>query len=136
MLNHHPVLTCFLLLLAMHVNAANTDELNTRYEDCIQANQANPALTNSLVAACAEGASEAAKKEMNRAYQRLYLKLQKTSQEEAQQLEEAQKAWLVYRNAHCDMLGKYVGSPMYYTCPMELNIGRVAELQFLLDNGG
>ena len=84
---------------------------------------------------CAEGASESAKKEMNRVYQRLYLKLQQTSQEDAQQLENAQKAWLIYRNEHCDMLGKYDGSPMYTICPMKLNIDRVAELQLLLDSG-
>jgi hypothetical protein len=40
----------------------------------------------------------------------------------------AQKAWLIYRT--------HIGSPMYYTCPMERNIDRLVELEFLLDNGG
>jgi uncharacterized protein YecT (DUF1311 family) len=121
------------LLLAAQVNAASSDELDARYNDCLETSEG---LTNSLVAACAEGVSDVAKKQMNHTYQRLYLKLQQASTEAAQQLEEAQKAWLIYRNAHCDMQGKHIGSPMYYTCPMELNINRLVELEFLLDNGG
>ncbi len=87
--------------------------MHTHYDDCIRASQP---LNNSLVAACAESVSDVAKKQMNLTYQRLYLKLQQTSAEAAQQLEGAQKAWLIYRNAHCDMQGKHIGSPMYYTC--------------------
>ena len=73
---------------------------------------------------------------MNRIYQQLFLKLQDDAPEDAEQLETAQKAWLIYRNGQCDLQGKHVGSPMYYTCPMQLNIQRVEELRFLLENGG
>ncbi|HSX71810.1 MAG TPA: lysozyme inhibitor LprI family protein [Pseudomonas sp.] len=123
---------CFLPPLALQVGAVDMNDISTRYEDCIQTNPQKL----SAAAVCAEGASESAKKEMNRVDQRLYLKLQKTSQEDAQQLENSQKAWLIYRNAHCGLLGKYDGSPMYTICPMKLNIDRVAELQFLLGDGG
>ena len=34
------------------------------------------------------------------------------------------------------VMRRVAGSPMYYTCPMELNINRLVELEFLLDNGG
>ena len=132
MLSLRTLSICLLLPLASQA-ATDTKDFSARYDNCLKANQP---LNNSVVASCADEASQMAKKEMNRVYQRLYLKLQQTSQEDAQQLEDAQKAWLVYRNAHCDMQGKHVGSPMYHTCPMELNIDRVAELQFLLDNGG
>ena len=132
MLSLRALSICFLLPFALQAGADDMNDISTRYEDCIRTNPQKL----SAAAVCAEGASESAKKEMNRAYQRLYLKLQQTSQEDAQQLEDAQKAWLIYRNAHCDMMGKYDGSPMYTICPMELNIDRVAELQFLLDNGG
>jgi uncharacterized protein YecT (DUF1311 family) len=127
------LLICASLLLVAQANAASSDGLDARYNDCLQASEG---LTNSLVTACAEGVSDVAKKQMNLTYQRLYLKLQKASPEDAQQLEEAQKAWLVYRNAHCAMQGTHIGSPMYYTCPMERNIDRLVELEFLLDNGG
>ncbi len=131
MLRLHALSIGFLLPFALQAVAVDLNDISTRYEDCIRTNPQKI----SAAAVCAEGASESAKKEMNRVYQRLYLKLQQTSQEDAQQLENAQKAWLIYRNEHCDMLGKYDGSPMYTICPMKLNIDRVAELQLLLDSG-
>ncbi|MDC7824739.1 lysozyme inhibitor LprI family protein [Pseudomonas sp. BLCC-B13] len=131
MLRLHTLSIGFLLPFALQAAAVDLNDISTRYEDCIRTNPQKL----SAAAVCAEGASESAKKEMNRVYQRLYLKLQQTSQEDAQQLENAQKAWLIYRNEHCDMLGKYDGSPMYTICPMKLNIDRVAELQLLLDSG-
>ena len=131
MLRLHALSIGFLLPFALQAAAVDLNDISTRYEDCIRTNPQKL----SAAAVCAEGASESAKKEMNRVYQRLYLKLQQTSQEDAQQLENAQKAWLIYRNEHCDMLGKYDGSPMYTICPMKLNIDRVAELQLLLDGG-
>ena len=131
MLRLHTLSIGFLLPFALQAAAVDLNDISTRYEDCIRTNPQKL----SAAAVCAEGASESAKKEMNRIYQRLYLKLQQTSQEDAQQLENAQKAWLIYRNEHCDMLGKYDGSPMYTICPMKLNIDRVAELQLLLDSG-
>ena len=131
MLRLHTLSIGFLLPFALQAAAVDLNDISTRYEDCIRTNPQKL----SAAAVCAEGASESAKKEMNRVYQRLYLKLQQTSQEDAQQLENAQKAWLIYRNENCDMLGKYDGSPMYTICPMKLNIDRVAELQLLLDSG-
>ena len=131
MLRLHALSIGFLLPFALQAAAVDLNDISTHYEDCIRTNPQKL----SAAAVCAEGASESAKKEMNRVYQRLYLKLQQTSQEDAQQLENAQKAWLIYRNEHCDMLGKYDGSPMYTICPMKLNIDRVAELQLLLDSG-
>lgn len=119
------------LLLILPLNAlADYDQ---QYQACLDA---SGMINNASVAGCAEGLSEAVKKEMNRVYQQLFLKLQASTPQDAEQLETAQKAWLVYRNGHCDLQGKHVGSPMYYTCPMELNIQRVDELKFLLDNGG
>lgn len=131
MLRLHTLSIGFLLPFALQAVAVDLNDISTRYEDCIRTNPQKL----SAAAVCAEGASESAKKEMNRVYQRLYLKLQQTSQEDAQQLENAQKAWLIYRNEHCDMLGKYDGSPMYTICPMKRNIDRVAELQLLLGGG-
>lgn len=121
-----------LTILASHATGTGTD-YDKLYNDCLPP---NVPLNNSLVASCAMQASDAAKKDMNRLYQQLYLSLQEGSPEDAQQLEDAQKSWLLYRNAHCDLQGKRIGSPMYYTCPMQLNGDRVAELQFLLDQGG
>ena len=93
-------------------------------------------INNASVAGCAEGVSETVKNEMNRIYQQLFLKLQESAPEDAEQLETTQKAWLVYRNGQCELQGKHVGSPMYHYCPMQMNIQRVEELKLLLENGG
>lgn len=108
-------------------------DYDKHYQACLDA---SGVIDNASVAGCAEGVSETVKKEMNRIYQQLFLKLQDDAPEDAEQLETAHKAWLIYRNGQCDLQGKHVGSPMYYTCPMELNIQRVEELRFLLENGG
>ena len=132
MLRLHALSIGFLLPFALQAAAVDLNDISTRYEDCIRTNPQKL----SAAAVCTEGASESAKKEMNRIYQQLFLKLQDDAPEDAEQLETAQKAWLIYRNGQCDLQGKHVGSPMYYTCPMELNIQRVEELRFLLENGG
>ncbi len=108
-------------------------DYDAQYQACLNA---NGAINNSIVAGCAEGVSAVAKRDMNRIYQQLFLKLQANDPQSAEQLETAQKAWLIYRNGQCDLQGKHIGSPMYYTCPMELNIQRVSELQFLLEHAG
>ncbi|WP_417702444.1 lysozyme inhibitor LprI family protein [Pseudomonas sp.] len=108
-------------------------DYDQQYQACLDA---SAMINNTSVAGCAEGVSETVKKEMNRVYQQLFLKLQEGAPQDAEQLETAQKAWLVYRNGQCDLQGKHVGSPMYYTCPMQMNIQRVEELKLLLENGG
>lgn len=128
-----PALHKYLIPLLLTLPFSALADYNQRYQDCLDA---SGMINNASVAGCAEGVSEAVKKEMNRVYQQLFLKLQESTPEDAQQLEEAQKAWLIYRNGQCDLQGKHVGSPMYYTCPMQLNIQRVDELKFLLNNGG
>lgn len=119
----------FLLILS----PAAWADYDQQYQTCLDA---SGPINNASVAGCAEGVSEAVKKEMNRIYQQLFLKLQESAPEDAEQLETTQKAWLVYRNGQCDLQGKRIGSPMYYTCPMQLNIQRVEELKFLLENSG
>ncbi|MGP0170939.1 lysozyme inhibitor LprI family protein [Pseudomonas sp. NCHU5208] len=121
------------LIAALPLLPLNTwADYDKQYQDCLDA---NGTVNNSVVAICAEGVSNKAKQEMNRIYQQLFLKFQASAQEDAQQLEATQKAWLIYRNGQCELQGRRVGSPMYHYCPMKMNIERVNELQFLLDNG-
>jgi uncharacterized protein YecT (DUF1311 family) len=108
-------------------------DYDKHYQACLDA---SAMIDNASVAGCAEGVSETVKKEMNRIYQQLFLKLQESAPEDAEQLETTQKAWLVYRNGQCELQGKHVGSPMYHYCPMQMNIQRVEQLKLLLENGG
>ncbi|VEE15916.1 lysozyme inhibitor LprI family protein [Ectopseudomonas mendocina] len=128
-----PALHKYLIPLLLILPFSALADYDQRYQDCLDA---SGMINNASVAGCAEGVSETAKKEMNRIYQQLFLKLQESTPEDAEQLQAAQKAWLIYRNGQCDLQGKHIGSPMYYTCPMELNIQRLDELKFLLENGG
>ncbi|MDH0704297.1 DUF1311 domain-containing protein [Pseudomonas toyotomiensis] len=128
-----PILRNSLLPLTLLLPLGAWGDYDKQYQACLDA---SGMINNASVAGCAEGVSETVKKEMNRVYQQLFLKLQEDAPQDAEQLENAQKAWLVYRNGQCDLQGKHVGSPMYYTCPMELNIQRVEQLKLLLENGG
>ncbi|OWJ64296.1 lysozyme inhibitor LprI family protein [Inquilinus limosus] len=94
------------------------------YSNCLaEAGGAN----NGTVGACAEGVADQTKPEMNRLYQAILGRM--NSPADAAKLEKAQKAWIVYRDNHCELAGSYVGSPMYYFCPMTLNIERVKQLR-------
>jgi len=122
---------CLALLLIL--SPAVQADYDQQYQACLDA---SAMINNASVAGCAEGVSETVKKEMNRIYQQLFLKLQESAPEDAEQLETTQKAWLVYRNGQCELQGKHVGSPMYHYCPMQMNIQRVEQLKLLLENGG
>jgi uncharacterized protein YecT (DUF1311 family) len=122
---------CLALLLIL--SPAVQADYDQQYQAFLDA---SAMINNASVAGCAEGVSETVKKEMNRIYQQLFLKLQESAPEDAEQLETTQKAWLVYRNGQCELQGKHVGSPMYHYCPMQMNIQRVEELKLLLENGG
>ena len=120
------MLLLFITLTPTMVLAETSNKYDKIYSDCVQ--EQGP-INNTVVAVCSENASAAAKKEMNRLYKIIYKYISEQSQDDAQQFEDSQKAWLKYRNNHCELMGAYVGSPMYDYCPMELNIARVLELQ-------
>ena len=88
-----------LIILSPAVQA----DYDQQYQACLDA---SAMINNASVAGCAEGVSETVKKEMNRIYQQLFLKLQESAPEDAEQLETTQKAWLVYRNGQCELQGK------------------------------
>jgi uncharacterized protein YecT (DUF1311 family) len=91
------------------------------YDKCL----GNETLNNTLVMGCAEEASAAAKKEITRLYEKLQGGL---PEEDGKALEEAQRAWIRYRDLHCKLAGAHVGTPMYSVCPMDLNIERARQL--------
>lgn len=111
------------------VLAADTlSSLDKIYDRCLKK---AGTINNGVVDSCASVASDAAKKQINRYYQKMYNRLQQQSPDDAQKLEEAQKAWISYRDKHCSLAGSYVGSPMYSYCPMQMNISRAYELKEL-----
>ncbi len=98
------------------------------YDQCIKK---AGTINNGVVDACSSQVSDQAKVEMNALYKVTYQRLREQSPSAAVALEQAQKAWLVYRDTHCQLAGEYVGSPMHAYCPMQLNIERVDQLREL-----
>ena len=73
-------------------------DYNTLYDRCLT--EAG-AVNNTSVLSCSESVSAQVKREINTLYARLHAKLAQEAPEDADKLEQTQKAWLQYRNGHC-----------------------------------
>lgn len=120
-----PIALALSLTVVAQASAAEGPlDYDKAYSDCLaEAGGAN----NGTVSACAEDVANQTKPEMNRLYQAIRDRMNGTA--DAAKLEKAQKAWIVYRDNYCELAGSYVGSPMYYVCPMRLNVERVRQLR-------
>lgn len=116
------------LLLSPAAALAAPPDYMDQYDRCLKD---AGAVNNGTVEACSNAVSSAAKREINAQYAKIHARLATEFPEDAVKLEEAQKAWLVYRNGHCSLAGAHVGSPMYGYCPMLLNANRASELREL-----
>ncbi|MBB1626571.1 hypothetical protein A9974_15175 [Achromobacter sp. UMC71] len=123
----HALALCLMLSPALAL-AASTPDYMDQYNRCLKD---AGAVNNGTVEACSNAVSSAAKREINAQYAKIHARLAIDFPEDADKLEEAQKAWLVYRNGHCSLAGAHVGSPMYEYCPMLLNANRAGELREL-----
>ena len=85
---------------------------------------------NNSVMACSEGVGEEASREISAIYESLLLEF---AQDETarQNFKKSHEAWILYRDLHCKLAGTYVGTPMFWYCPMNRNINRVLELREL-----
>ena len=119
-----------LLLIPCFTNATLTDY--TKIEtDCRKENQD---INNSVVMGCADLASDAAKKDMNIVYQKIYKIIQtRETPDITRKFEVSQKNWITLRENWCDVQGFIIGTPMYSVCRMDMNISRVNELNDLLE---
>ncbi len=122
-------LGCLLISSAFQAHAETASEYDALYSKCVAE---NGPINNSVVAECADTVSQTAKAEITRRYKSIHARLlSSTIPQDAARFEAAQKAWLQYRNIHCDLAGSYVGSPKYSFCPMNLNAARALELREL-----
>ena len=119
-----------LLILPCISHAALTDYSKIE-TDCRKMNQD---INNSVVMGCADLASDAAKKDMNIVYQKIYRIIKARGISDiTSKFETAQKNWIASRENWCDVQGFLIGSPMYSICRMDMNISRVNELNDLLE---
>ena len=118
-----------LFLASISANAQTFPEYNIMYEKCIKK---EGRVNNSVVEVCSNMTSDKAKREITKRYKSIYDRLLSSEfPENAKKFEASQKAWLQYRNTHCNLAGTYIGSPMYVVCPMNLNSARAEELRGL-----
>ncbi|MWP60469.1 DUF1311 domain-containing protein, partial [Escherichia coli] len=99
-----------LLLIPCFTNATLTDY--TKIEtDCRKENQD---INNSVVMGCADLASDAAKKDMNIVYQKIYKIIQtRETPDITRKFEVSQRNWITLRENWCDVQGFIIGTPMY-----------------------
>ena len=127
-----------IVLVSLHsslVSAKSLEDYQKLYDVCVDeviAENSLQSINNGVVEACSNHVSDVTKKDITRLYKLFYDKLNAESPADALKFETAQKSWLAYRNAHCELMGSYVGSPMYGYCPMNMNMARAVELQELL----
>lgn len=124
-----PLTALALLLMATATHAAGAKDYTAQYDRCLSEAGAT---NNTSVLNCSSTVSASVKAEINALYGKLHARLAQQSAEDANKLEQTQKAWLAYRNGQCDLATSYVGSPMFGYCPMLLNIQRADELRELL----
>lgn len=118
-----------LMLMATATHAAGAKDYASQYDRCLSEAGAT---NNTSVLNCSSTVSASVKSEINALYAKLHARLAQQSADDANKLEQTQKAWLAYRNGQCDLATSYVGSPMFGYCPMQLNIQRADELRELL----
>lgn len=124
----YSVLLLLLVSAPLRADQSQAKDYQAAYDACLK--QAG-AINNGVVTGCAEGISSDAKAEINLLYKKLHDQFEAKAADDAVNFDKAQKAWLTYRNAHCELAGKYVGDPEFYVCPMDLNIERVHQLRQL-----
>lgn len=122
------LLMSFLLLFSTLSNAKSSSEYDALYANCVDENEP---INNMVVAKCSAVVSDKAMAEISRRYQSIHLRFTKASPEALSSFEMSQKAWIQYRNTHCDLAGRYVGQPMFDFCPMKMNAARALELRML-----
>lgn len=108
-------------------HAQSENKYNSIYSACVQ--RAGGMANNMVVYMCSDETSDKAKADINTYFNIMHKKLAQSDIEAARKLTLTQKAWLQYRNNHCQLMGQYVDSPMYSYCPMQLNIKRALELK-------
>lgn len=120
----HKLFGC--LLLALFSGIAVAEEKSV-YSTCVEETlkEAGGTINNSVVLYCSEAASEKYKEEIRVAYRQIIKGyLDDNNPERAQAFEDAQKAWIDYRNKHC----KTVDFHEPY-CLMRMNEARAKELK-------
>lgn len=120
----------FPLLLITLATSAQAIDYDKQYQRCLNKEKY---INNGLIYECTERVNEQVKKAINSTYQKLQKKFGDDSYSK-EKFDNAQKAWIAYRDAECEFAGHYIGSPMYAICPMEKNIDRLKEMQELLKN--
>lgn len=103
---------------------------NSPYDNCMSKYEY---ASNASVMECSDHASDIYKKQITKHYKKIYAHIKAEDPEGAKAFEKSQQSWIAFRDSHCSLMGRYVGTPMYGYCPMEMNKERAEELEELAD---
>jgi uncharacterized protein YecT (DUF1311 family) len=134
MMRLHEVLVALAMLLFSGASLAEQprpENYRAEYDGCVKDATEKGFGGSAALEECTEGITDVAKREMNVLYKRIHDALQVKNATDAVAFEKSQRAWLEYRNMHCDLEQKYIGGPETAICPMDLDIERVNKLRRL-----
>ena len=130
--------TLTLLLILPCISHAALNDYSRIETDCRKMNQD---INNSVVMGCVDQASDAAKKDMNIVYQKIYKIIKARGIPDiTSKFETAQKNWIAFRDSDCEFaISAYEGGSIQplikYTCLTEATQKRIEELEnYLKEN--
>ena len=106
------------------------------YDKCIESNQAEDVVEfNEAISLCIEKATSLAKADLNSTYKALYDSLIRDERTyDAGELEKAQKAWIAYRDSHCEFSRYFIGQQGVDRCYLRMTAERAAEISDYLES--
>lgn len=125
-----PKITTFLSIVLLSISTPVLSQEKSIYNQCIEKNSP---INNSVVSLCASEDIQNTEKTIEQYYQQIYQQISEDNIENAKKFAKSHQAWKDYRDAHCELAGQYIGSPMYDYCPMQMNQNRIKQLVEMLE---
>lgn len=121
------LVTC--LFLSSLTAAGEPVDYGKQFDSCLARNKGQP--ITGTIGNCADEVAAIADAELNSLAANLDALLLQNAPIAAKTFQAAQRAWLDYQEATCQLSGEFVAGIEYARCPMYLKIARIKELREL-----
>lgn len=119
-----------MLWVVPNVQAEMPEEYKALYQSCVDEYDT---FNNSVLADCSLRVSDEVNAKIAVLYNKIHQTLSADLPEDAADFAKAHQAWLEYKEQQCRLAASYIGSPMYFYCPMNKEVERLQELQELAE---